>query len=177
MIDTQILVHMEAGHRPVPPEPVLGSVAAKEFLMMYGRHLNRDRYYLPVLPPYVLTPELRSLGSPGRERLYGPHATDRILIEFNNLHPTLIEYGSYAVTVFVNSGRPIMFDWSVAPLGKSVQKVLKRRFRYLLACGFRCFALDEEAAGLGLDILASFLGSTRRKLIFGTPSAMCSSSG
>jgi len=156
MVDTQILIHIEAGRRPLPSGGALASVAAKEFLLMYGPHAKRDRYYIPVTSGRHLPPPAAIVGT-ARERPVRAVATDRMLIDFNNEHPTLIEFGSFAVTNVINSQAGHLFDWGVATLEKGDQRLLRKRFRFLVSHSFRCFALEEEAVALGLDILARFL--------------------
>jgi len=166
MVDTQILVHMQAGRRPAPIETVITSVSAKEYLIMYSNKPDRDRYYVPLLL--------------GRHSLMGPPAilqahaahpsrrlgTDRFLIDFNNEYPSLVEFGSNAVASAINSARPDLFQAGVMVLQKAEQRNLKRRFNFLLDHGVRCHALEEESVGFGLDILDELLKSHAPKAQF-----------
>jgi predicted nucleic acid-binding protein len=178
MFDTQILVHMQAGRRPVPVEGSFSSVAAKEFLIMYGDQPQRDRYYVPWKPH---GPLLCTLGAPEARPANRPAfkgATDRIVVDFANEHPPFYEFGSNAVAGVINEGAEEVYNASLSSLSRGDQRVLKRRFRFLRERGFRCFALDESAIALGLDVLdalmtkytpkSDFRNTVRDALILGT---------
>ncbi|MDA9528979.1 hypothetical protein [Bradyrhizobium sp. CCBAU 25338] len=157
MVDTQILVHMQAGRRVMPAHATIASVSAKEFLIMYGNKPDRDRYYVPLRlgrhslmgPPAVLQ---MPAGHPFRRI-----GTDRLLIDFNQEHPSLVEFGSNAIASAINSARSDLFKAGVMVLRKAEQRNLEKRFRFLIENGIRCEALEENAVGYGLDILDRFL--------------------
>lgn len=176
MIDTQILINMEAGRRPPASDGVVASVSAFEFLRAYSKDPQRARYYVP------LRPGLRSLLG-GPDQPASPthptrrNRTDRLLINLGGDHQPIVEYGSVAVTLAINSGRPEVFDEAVDGLGKAEERQLKQRFCFLLARGFRGFALEPEAASYGLEVLnillkshapkADFLNTVRDCMILG----------
>lgn len=176
MIDTQILINMQAGRRPPATSVALASVTAFEFLKAYGEEPQRARYYVPLrmgIHALMGTPEQApSPTHPSRR-----NRTDRLIIDLGGDHKPIVEYGSVAVTQAINARRPEIFDAAVEGLGKSDERRLRQRFRYLLDQGFRAFALEPAAAELGLEVLnalikshapkANFLNTVRDCMILG----------
>lgn len=163
MIDTQILVHMKAGRRAVPIEGAVASVSAKEFLIMYGQQANRDRYYLSLRrhKQSLLGAQINTGSPPGHP--IRRQSTDRLSIDFNNEYPSLVEYGSLAVSHCVNNARIDIFAEALGALPKQEQRSLRERFMFLLEKQFRCYALEEESVSIGLDILNEFLANYEAK--------------
>jgi hypothetical protein len=157
IVDTQILVHMQAGRRPAPLDVAITSVSAKEYLIMYSNKPDRDRYYVPLrLGRHSL------MGQPAIFQAPAAHpsrrlGTDRLLIDFNNEYPSLIEFGSNAIASAINLVRPDLFQAGTMVLPKTEQRDLKRRFNFLVDHGVRCHALEEKSVGFGLDILDDLL--------------------
>jgi predicted nucleic acid-binding protein len=157
MIDTQILIHMIAGRRPRIQGGAIASVSAKEFLLAYGPESNRARYYVPLaLGMHTAGAEFARLDRP-KDHPSHRRATDRIIIDLKSDHPSIVEFSDRALAVAINQRRPALFDAGINALAKSEQRNLKDRFAFLVACDFRCFALEREAVELGLTILDKFL--------------------
>ncbi|WP_066629746.1 hypothetical protein [Brevundimonas vesicularis] len=176
MIDTQILINMQAGRRPPVMLGAVASVSAFEFLKAYSKDPQRARYYVPLrLGFHALVGSPEQAPSPTHSSRR--NRTDRLLIDLGGDHKPIVEYGSLAVTQAINSGRPEIFNAAVEGLGKADERELRQRFRFLLDRGFRGFALEPEAAGLGLEILdvlltshapkANFVNTVRDCLILG----------
>lgn len=166
MLDTQILVHMQAGRRPHLRSGTIASVAAKEFLITYSADPDRERYYAS----YRLTrcsPLAHDVNAKTRAR----HATmrqktDRLIIDFSNEQASVVEYGNRTFAQMINDARADSFEAAIAALSKDEQRALRHRFRFLVERSIKCFALEEESLAIGLDILAELLDSHAPKQNF-----------
>lgn len=142
MIDTQILVHMQAGWRQAPLQGAIASVAAKEFLTAYGSKLCRERYYpSPALAwthQYMRLPDAEGRARhPSRRQM-----TDRLIIDFPDQRKTVVEYGNRTFAKIINDARLDCFDAAIAALQKDEQRALRQRFRFLVEHSLKCFALE-----------------------------------
>lgn len=176
MIDTQILINMQAGRRPPATSGAVASVSAFEFLRAYSEDPQRARYYVPLrMGVHALMGNPEQAPSPTHPSRR--NRTDRLVIDLGGDHKPIVEYGSVAVTQAINARQPEIFDAAVEGLGKSDERRLRQRFRYLLDHEFRAFALEPEAARLGLEVLnllieshapkANFLNTVRDCMILG----------
>ena len=166
MIDTQILVHMNAGRRPLPIEAAVASVSVKEFLVMYGQQASRDRYYLGLrLGMHAFLDSRKDAGSPPAHPTRRRNA-DKLIIDLNNQYPSLIEYSHLAISHYLNNRRTDTFKEAIGTLPKHDQKSIEKRIRFLIDGPFKCFALDKDSATLGLDILCTFLEDNNPKKNF-----------
>lgn len=166
MIDTQILVQMQAGRRRAPLQCAIASVAAKEFLIAYGANLCRDRYYissaLAWTHQYIRLPDAESRARhPVRRQM-----TDRLIIDFPDQRKTVVEFGNRTFAKIINDARLDCFDSAIAALQKEEQRALRQRFRFLIEHSLQCFALEEESVAIGLDILDELLRSHAPKKNF-----------
>lgn len=166
MIDTQILIHMQAGRRRTPLSGAIASVAAKEFLIAYDSKPNRERYY----PSPALAwahQNVRLPDAAGRARHPSRRqTTDRLIIDFTDEQASVVEYGNRTFAKIINEARSDCFDAAIAALQKDEQRSLRQRFRFLLDHSFQCFALEEESLVIGLDILDELLRSHAPKQNF-----------
>lgn len=166
MLDTQILVHMQAGRRPELRSGAIASVAAKEFLIAYGTEPDRERYYTS----YALT-RGRPNGLLADAKTKARHATmrqkaDRLLIDFRHEQATVVEYGNRTFAEMINYARADSFGAAIAALAKEEQRPLRQRFRFLVDRSIKCFALEEESLAIGLDILDELLDGYAPKVNF-----------
>jgi hypothetical protein len=158
MLDTQILVHMKNGKRRPQQDFAIASVSANEFLFAYDQSNPKvARYYVPLYfgRGHRLTP-------PGGQmqpsnHFSRRHRTDRIVIDFNNQHPPMVEYGSVAIAAAINNQNVRLFDYATEHLPKQDKRSIKDRFVFLMQQRVRCVALDETTIEVGLELLSKFL--------------------
>jgi hypothetical protein len=159
-LDTQILVDgalrrnrhkLEAGW--------ISSIVANEFLGVQSAVPTKANYYVPLLGVYnnlVLRPA----------HPVGKAATDAVMMDFGGEFDTLIEYGSLAIANAINAGDVSRYSAAVAFMPKPQQRILRRRFQFILDHGLKCTPLGPRSISLGQRLLREFMAQNNLKSHF-----------
>lgn len=134
--------------------------------MMYGANPQAARYYVPVWVHPMMSFALMQRGALAIGHTTRKGSTDRIVIDFNNQHPSVVEFSSLAIANAINGRAAPIFDMGIGALEKGLQRTLRRRFSYLLGMDIHCYALEDNAIAIGLEILDRFLDQHAPKANF-----------
>jgi predicted nucleic acid-binding protein len=188
LIDTQI-VSYAMKDSPMIDGDISGlfvaSTVAQEFLRVRDGLTGEARYFTP--PPYGLGPIARGAYFAGQkihsdrpsDRPLFKRATDRLIMDFNNEFPSVVEYGHAGIAHLLNSGNRAIFEESVNHLPKRERKDLTHKFTFLVGRGVRCLPVQPECVPVAFDLLkrlmrrgfnlkSNFRNSLNDMLILGT---------
>jgi hypothetical protein len=158
MLDTQQVSYLMAtGSDWLDGPPCISSVTAQELLLMQTDDPARNAYYIPVPGRgfgYSVNPV--GLSRAGRAAGRFKWQTDRLILDFDNAYPTVVEYSHQAVAGAINGGRWSLLDEQARLLGVDRHRVVRRRLRFLAEHGVQCVGLTRESAELGVDLLGDF---------------------
>ena len=161
IIDTQIISYYYKKTEPIPSTQItISSITAAEFLLIQSRKPHKANYY-PVISSY-LGHHSASLYSKERAAL-GKHRTDQILLNFGGVTPSLIEFGSVAISQIINGSNHSLFVSSISHLNKALQKKLRNRFDFLIQQDVQCIPFTPEIGTVGINLLAQFLDKYNAK--------------
>jgi predicted nucleic acid-binding protein len=160
LCDTQIISYAINGQKRLPSSNIaISSTTAQELLLVQGRELTRNNYYIPFLKEPLAMPGTveELLKERGRYRKnFGKNRTDRFILDFGVDHPTVIEYSHIALARALNDGDYYLLYGLTSILGESHRKSAVRRLRYLIDHGIQCVPLGRPAADAGLDLFRGF---------------------
>ncbi|MEU1872021.1 hypothetical protein [Streptomyces sp. NPDC019793] len=191
ILDTQIISYAAKGKlgEPLPSRFSITSTVAQEFLRVRNLLTGDARYFTP--PPQGMSPVAqvsyragRSIhrgGRPGDRPLF-KRATDKVVMDFNNEYPSVVEYGHAGISHLINTANRGIYAESVAHLGKRERKKLVEGFDFLVGHGVECvpvdsnsvhiaFGLLKEAERKGVNIKSDFRNSLNDMLILATARA------
>jgi len=165
--DTQVLSYYYKETLPRPDAPVLiSSITAAEFLLIQSGSPNTANYY-PMLPARIKhrigglfpgQPSIpRMLVETQKQAAMGKRRTDQLILNFNGKLPSIIEFGSIAISQIINDGHEDIFAASIAHLEKEQQRKLRNKLSFLTRIGTRCLSVTPAIADVGLNILGQFL--------------------
>ena len=165
-LDTQIVSYAFKGDNSVSvTDEHISSVAANEFLEAHSRTATSANYYIPS--------NLRHVGmlvSLGKERIrkrgFSKRSTDRLTLDFDQDYPSIVEYGSFAVSRAISERALNTYRLAIAPLDRRKQKRLLQRFEFLCDHRVTCVPLQPAVARLGQCLLSRFLQTYRLKKNF-----------
>jgi predicted nucleic acid-binding protein len=163
--DTQILSYYYKGVERCPASGItISSITAAEFLLIQSKRINSANYY-PILPSLVrhLNPiighvdsqRLRFDGKKHAQR--GRRRTDQLILNFNGKIPSVVEFGSFAISAIINEHREDLFYSSISHLTRDTQKKLRSRFQFLLDSNVHSLPVTESVAEIGVNIFGQFL--------------------
>lgn len=171
--DTQILSHYyKRALSPPKSQILISSITAAEFLLIQSKSPHKANYY-PILPS-----RLRQHGidtSTGQSTIskisveskkhaaFGKYRTDQLLLNFGGRIPSLIEFGSIAISKIINESHDTLFASSISHLDKELQKKLRARFDFLIRTDVQCVPVTPEIATVGMNLLARFLDKYEAK--------------
>ncbi|MEU3987165.1 hypothetical protein AB0F24_02075 [Streptomyces platensis] len=161
------------------------STVAQEFLRVRDAATGEARYFTP--PPYGLGPIARGAYFAGQkihsdrpnDRPLFKRATDKLIMDFNNEFPSVVEYGHAGMAHLLNSGNRAIFEESVNHLPKRERKDLTNKFTFLVSRGVKCVPVQPECVPVAFDLLkrlmrrgfnlkSNFRNSLNDMLILGT---------
>lgn len=171
--DTQVLSYYYKGATPPPASPItISSITAAEFLLIQSPKPNSANYY-PILPTILKNPSVgliprdllnqRALFDSKKHAALGKHRTDQLVLNFNGMIPSFIEFGSIAISQIINNGHEDVYAASISHLEKDHQKKLRRKLGFLVDANVQCLAVTPNIANVGLNILSSFLDKYEEK--------------
>jgi hypothetical protein len=153
MVDTQVISRSFKNADDVCRSARICSVVANEFLETCSDSLSQPRYFIPLLPR--LSKAFLDCRVP-RDHPPQPGLSDRIVIDFNNRFPSLVDHSSRAVPIVLNYRNDFAYKWAISGLPKSEQKRLYKRFLFLCETISECVPLDESTAAIAVDLLSEF---------------------
>ena len=145
---------------------------ASEFLLIQSTNFNSANYY-PILPALLkhriggvfpgeaIVP--RILFDSKKHAALGKHRTDQLVLNFNGRMPSLIEFGSIAISQIINDGHEDIYFASISHLEKNLQKKLRDKLRFLISTNVQCLAVTPAIADVGMNILGQFLDTYEAK--------------
>ena len=171
--DTQVLSYYYKGAAPLPSSPILiSSVTAAEFLLIQSTNPNSANYY-PILPSRLKhrvgglfsgkSAVPRMLFDSKRHAVFGKRRTDQLVLNFNGRLPSLIEFGSVAISQIINDGHEDIYSASISHLERNLQKKLRDRLQFLISINVQCLAVTPAIADVGMNILGQFLDKYEAK--------------
>ncbi len=92
--------------------------------------------------------------------------TDRMLLDFNNEYPTVVEYSHRALANVINTRRWDLLRALVPAVDRAKRRGLRTRIDFLEAHEVHCTSLAPPSAELALSLLASFRQSYELKRRF-----------
>ncbi|MCO5992989.1 hypothetical protein [Actinoallomurus rhizosphaericola] len=159
--DTQIVSYIMKG------SPAAGdlsgfsitSTVAQEFLRVRDIATGNTRYFTP--PPYSLSPRAKAAYET-QEKIYRDHprdkplfkrVTDKIVFDFNNEFPSVMEYGHVGISHLINTQNRTIFSQSLSHLPKPERKDLMNKFSFLAEQGIDCIPIQPESISIAFDFL------------------------
>ncbi|MFJ4032316.1 hypothetical protein [Streptomyces griseoluteus] len=188
IVDTQIVSYVFKGSSIVGGGLSGFSVAstvAHEFLRVRDVATGEARYFTP--PPHTLGPAAREAyiaqrkihgGKPSDRPLF-KRATDKLIMDFNNEFPSVVEYGHLGISNLIDTANRVIFSESVNHLSKRERKDLVGKFTFLAEQRVECVPVKAECVPIAFDLLkrliargfnlkADFRNSLNDMLILGT---------
>ncbi|WP_163013815.1 hypothetical protein [Streptomyces sp. S1] len=188
IVDTQVISYAIKGARkePLPSEFSITSTIAQEILRVRDISKGNARYFTP--PPQGLLPEQRDKYFSGRaihgtghpkDRPLFKNSTDRVVMDFNNEYPSLVEYGHAGISWLIKTGNRKVYEESIGHLPKGERKKLVRNFEFLADHKADCipvsteivsgaFSLLRRATDDGVTLKSDFRNSLNDMLILAT---------
>lgn len=159
LLDTQIISRHWRKRASTTNGAVICSVVANEFFEVYSKSSTRkNNYYIPMYNPrHVEMLNVRWGGKLAREHAPSHHSTDKLLLDFRNTFPSVVEYGSHAVSRVINDKTENVFEWAISKVEKGKRRALLDRFRFLVASDISCIPLMPASADIALDLLERFV--------------------
>lgn len=158
-LDTQIVSYAFKGTSSVSvADGCISSVVANEFLEAHSKITTTSAiYYIPTHWRYG--EQVGHLGPPMsgvRRRGFSRRSTDRLTLYFGQDYPTVVEYGSVAVSRVINEKALQVLRRAIAPLDRRKQRRLMQRFEFLCDQRVTSVPLQPAAAQLGQTLLHRF---------------------
>ena len=164
IFDTQIVSYAMKGHWTGTLEGgSIVSIVANEFLLVQSDQPTQANYYVPhpsrlshggMAPGGVMGGGLASISRLSRP--FHRRWTDSMIMDFKNQHPTLVEYGNFAVSHVINDKITSLYSAAVNTLPKPQRKLLVDRFRFLIDQNISCIPVQKEDVETAFGLLASF---------------------
>ena len=171
-LDTQIVSYAFKGIGSVSVDDEhISSVVANELLEAYSKAVTSANYYIPTNWRHLeqsgyFGPQMSTLRREYQKRGFSKRFTDRLTLDFGQDYPSVVEYGSIAVSHVINARTLRLFKISIASLDKRKQRRLIRRFEFLSDHRVKCVPLQPGAARLGQSILYRFCRKYKLKRNF-----------
>ena len=160
-IDTQILIDALIGNSSnIIGGTTISSITANEFLGVHGPSPIKANYYVPLVPRGrigLLHSQLGPRLHPRQNHSFNRMRTDRLVISFGNDFPSVVEYGSNAITDTINEKALMLFLNAICVLPKDRQKKLRQKFAFLMDNEVKCTAISPDTVTLAQRMLSEFL--------------------
>lgn len=161
ILDTQIISYaFKRTYGDSISHKYISSITAKEFLLIQSKVRTKANYYIPILP----------IGWDGNlikiDHPISKSKTDRLVLDFGNDYPSIVEFSNFAVTNVINRKDNRLFKEIIKFLPKDQRKIIYARFNYLIAEDIKCIPLGSEAIESGLSLLSEFMTQYNSKRNF-----------
>lgn len=171
LLDTQIIPY---ALKCRPEWSVTGkaicSITANEFLLVQSTNPAQANYYVPLLSKVHFLPSTDGIGPVSaklnRDHPFRKTVTDQVLLEFGNEFPTIVEYGNLAIAMLINKRISGLFNEATKFLEKAQQKIIRKRFAFLLENEIACIPLSKSAVAAGMELLQEFRAKHNLKANF-----------
>ncbi|MER5964196.1 hypothetical protein [Streptomyces sp. NPDC002057] len=162
IVDTQIISYAIKGalKESLPSDFSITSTIAQELLRVRDIPKGGARYFTP--PPQGLSPEHRDRYLSGRaihgtdrptDRPLFKNSTDRVMMDFNNEYPSLIEYGHAGISWLIKTANRKVYEESIRHLPKGERKTLIHNFEFLVNCKVNCIPVNTESVSGAFSLL------------------------
>jgi hypothetical protein len=166
IFDTQVISHAFRGQGLSMCGGSVASVTASEFLNMYTGKATQARYYLPLgTHPCEHLHRERDVGNKtgqARQKFF----TDRIVLTFGSDFPSLVEFGSLAVSRAVNDRDARCIALATEFLPKDERQQIRKRFNFLVESDIRVIPLNARIVETASLLLCRFVRSHHVKQNF-----------
>jgi hypothetical protein len=160
-LDTNILYYKHQGKNidiDIKGKSII-SINALEFLKnIEKKHHNKAKYHIPFITNHlhqrVLT---RMHKSRGQNHPFNKRLSDSIIFDFSQDFESYSLYNNKSVSEVINNHGKELFYSSIEFLGKSENKEIKNKFKFVLENDLNCDILNPEDIYLGYDLLTKFL--------------------
>ncbi|MEU1232166.1 hypothetical protein [Streptomyces sp. NPDC005828] len=140
ILDTQIISYAIKGKskEPLPEAFSITSTVAQELLRVRDIPSGGARYFTP--PPQRIAPEQKGAylrGGPVHRTGYPSNrprfrnSTDRIVMDFANEYPAVVEYGHLGISWLIRTGNRRVYEESITHLPKDERKKLVGNFEFI----------------------------------------------
>ncbi|MFH8254836.1 hypothetical protein ACH4D8_07875 [Streptomyces roseolus] len=143
---------------------IVTSTVAQEFLRVRDTATGDARYFTP--PPFSLGPIARQAYA-AQQKIHGDRpsdrplfkiSTDKLIMDFNNEFPSVVEYGHAGIAHLLNTGNRAIFTESVNHLPKRERKDLLDKFTFLVDQGIQCIPVQSACVPVAFDLLKRLIG-------------------
>lgn len=161
-LDTQVISYAFKGSSDEHMDGLhISSVVANEFLEAHSKDTTSATYYVPTNglvfnKPGHLGSLLQSVMDRYRKHPFPKYSTDKISLYFGQDYPTVVEYGSIAISRLINAKGLKAYKLSISSLDKRKQRKLKQRFEFLADNSIICSPLNPKCARIGQNLLYEF---------------------
>lgn len=161
-LDTQVISYAFKGASEDNVDgSYISSVVANEFLEVHTKVPDTAAYYVPISGAVFnkaghLGSLLQSIKDRYKKRPFPKASTDKLGLYFGQEHPTVVEYGSFAMSRLINEKALMAFKLIIASLDKRKQRKLINRFEFIVDTGLTCTPLTSEDARLAQVLLYDF---------------------
>ncbi|MCF6153925.1 MAG: hypothetical protein E3K36_01470 [Candidatus Brocadia sp.] len=174
ILDTQIISYALKGKSDLPKtKNSISSISANEFLLVQGENLVQASYYVPLLSRY----RMGKMFGFSEEQDYSNHklrighpfskrSTDQIILYFGYQFPTIVEYGSLAISMLINKKVLGLFDEAIQFLPKTKRKKIRKRYDFLLDNDVQCVPLTKQSVAVALTLFQEFIEKYNLKANF-----------
>lgn len=186
ILDTQVVSFAKKGILPLPSGFSITSTVAQEFLRVREKSTGGARYFTP--PPQGLSPDGRANYLAGRSIHGGDRpsnrplfkkVTDKVVMDFNNEYPSVVEYGHLGISHLINTANRGIYIESITHLPKHERKNLIENFEFLADHRAECIPVDSDCVSIaffwlremvstGMNLKADFRNSLNDMLILAT---------
>jgi len=151
ILDTQIISYALKGSSEFDIyKNSISAITANEFLLVQNSVPTKANYYIPLIGNKHKVYGIK-------DHPFGKEVTDRVLINFASDFPTIIEFGSTAISKIINDKDRETFEIATEFLEKDKRKKVRRRFDFILEQEIYCIPLSEDILECGLGLLNKFI--------------------
>ncbi|MEU0677349.1 hypothetical protein ABZ330_31530 [Streptomyces sp. NPDC006172] len=163
IVDTQIISYaMKGALTESLTDCAISSTVAQEFLRVRNVETGEARYFTP--PPHSFGFDTKVHYAAGRihgrrrsSRPVFRGATDKIVMDFNNQFPSIVEYGHLGMSHLINTANRGIFSESVSHLPKRERKVLIEKFMFLVGQGVQCIPVAAPCITTAFELLKTLI--------------------
>jgi hypothetical protein len=135
------------------------SINALEFLKnIEKKHHNKAKYHIPFITNHIHQIAIaRMHKSIKKSHPFNKRLSDSIIFDFSQDFESYSLYNNKSVSEVINNKRKELFYSSIEFLGKSENKDIKNKFKFVLENDLKCDILNPEDIYLGYELLNEFL--------------------
>jgi predicted nucleic acid-binding protein len=135
---------------------LISSITANEFFLTHSQSNHKAHFYIPLPSKLIFDFEVQPNSFPRIEHPFNKHTTDQIILDFQQEHPPIILFNNFSISEVINRRLVGLFHETVSFLEKKQQKVLRKRFSFLIEQGVKCIPVTRKILPIGLDLLSDF---------------------